>query len=328
MEALYVTGLCHGRTGNATLGARYIRQAMSLKPDLEDYDILRDCLVQQGIRNQASLWESRFFQYRLFQAVDAFLISYPKCGRTWLRMLLGKYMLGPDGKGDPLEIRTITADSPGFRTLEVSHDDYPHWKPADKVFANKRAYAGKKVIFLARDPRDAIVSYYFQYTLRNDKELANDRNFRGSLSDFVRHRIGGLASLVAFYNVWAANRHVPADFLLVTYEDMRADTRKVLLNIVSFLGWPAREAGFVDAVVGFGSFQNMRRLEETNALANQRLQAPADGNPEGFKVRKGKVGGYADYLTDADIRYIDDYLQDNLDDYFSQYKRPAILPAA
>lgn len=320
VDALYLAGLCLGHTGNRPAGIEWITRAMSLKPALADYDNMRNALIQRGVSDEMKFREELYFQYRLFQSVDAFLISYPKCGRTWLRMLLGKYVIGENGVEDPLEILELTSANPDFRTLEVSHDDYPQWKRADRIFTNKQAYADKRVIFLARDPRDVLVSYYFQYTRRGARQLANDREFNGTPSEFVRHEIGGLRSLVAFYNVWAKNRSVPADFLLVTYEDMIKDAGSVLLRIVAFLGWPMRGGAWIEDIVAFGSFDNMRKLEETNALNNERLKAPDNGDPESFKVRKGKVGGYRDYLTDEDCRYVDDYLRDNLDDYFSVYK--------
>lgn len=318
-EALYLIGLCHGRTGSPNVGIKFIKQAVSLKPELENYDILRDRMIQQSVTNPTDFWEVRFFQYLLFQHTDAFLISYPKCGRTWLRMLLGKYVLGPDGQGNPLELLRLTRANPEFCSLEVTHDDFPHWKRADRIFTNKQAYAGKKVIFLVRDPRDTLVSYYFQYMRRGDRFLANDKTFDGSLSDFVRHEIGGLRSLVAFYNVWAVNRDIPAGFLLVTYEDMKKDVRKVLRDMIGFLDWPIRNADFIDEVVAFASFDNMRKMEETDALNDARLKAPDNQDPESFKVRKGNVGGYRDYLTEEDILYIDEYMQENLNEYFSFY---------
>lgn len=324
METLYLTGLCHARAGNPEIGITFINQAISVKPELENYDFRRDLLIQRAVIDNASLWDERFNQYCLFQAVDAFLISYPKCGRTWLRALLGKYVLGARREGDPLELFELTRSLPDFCTLEVSHDDYPHWKSCNKIFTNKKAYAGKKVIFLVRDPRDVLVSYYFQYTKRGDKYQANDKDFDGSISNFIRHDIGGLRSLVSFYNVWAANRNVPSGFLLVTYENMQRDTRGNLLDIVAFLDWPKRDAAFVDDVVSFGSFENMRKLEETNALNSARLRPPRDNDPEGFKVRRGKVGGYTDYLTKDDIRYIDEYVDQNMDEQFSFYKSTSV----
>jgi len=320
-DALYLIGLCHCHDGSPEVGIKFIKRALALKPEFEDYDLLREVMIHQGITKHADLWEARFLQYLLFQDVDAFLVSYPKCGRTWLRLLLGKYVLGENETlSDPLEILRLTQARADFSTLEFSHDDYAHWKRPDQIFANKQSYADKKVIFLTRDPRDVLVSYFFQYTKRGDKDLANDAGFEGSLSDFIDHDIGGLRSLVAFYNVWAENRGVPDDFLLITYEDMHKDIGEVLGQVIRFLDWPPRENGFVEDIVESVQFGEMRKLEESNALNSPRLAPPADGDTEGFKVRKGKVGGYTDYFSEDDIRRIDEYLLRNLDDFYSIYK--------
>ena len=131
---------------------------------------------------------------------------------------------------------------------------------------------------------------------------------------------GGVRNVVAFYNVWAENRNVPEGFLLTTYEDMIKNARKVFTECLDFLGWPKRSDAFIDEVVNFGHFDNMRKLEETNAFNNFRMMPPKDGDPEGFKMRKGKVGGYVDYMSKDDIAYVNDYLSANLDNYYRVYK--------
>ena len=35
------------------------------------------------------------------------------------------------------------------------------------------------------------------------------------------------------------------------------------------------------------------------------LRAGRDADPEAFKVRRGKVGGFRDYLSDDDVAWID-----------------------
>ena len=319
VEAVYLLGLCMCRMDNPEIGIQLIEEAVVLKPELEVYDFQKESLVQQGVTNIADLLEARFQMYLQHQSINAFLISYPKCGRTWLRLLFGKYVIGEGGKESPLEVLELTRANPEFSSLEITHDDYPHWIPVDKLFTDKRAYVGKKVIFLVRDPRDVLVSNYFQYTKRKDMEKIGDI-FGDSLSAFIRHNIGGLRSVVAFYNVWAENRAVPEDFILVTYEDMIKDARKVFSGCLEFLGWPKRPDAFIDEVVDYGRFDNMRKLEETNAFNSARLKPPEDGDPEGFKMRKGKVGGYVDYMSEDDIVYVNDYLAANLDDYYGMYK--------
>ncbi len=63
-----------------------------------------------------------------------------------------------------------------------------------------------------RDPRDVVVSNYFQFVKRGDGERIGDA-FAGSLSEFLHHDRGSLKSIVTFYNVWARNRAVPKAFM-------------------------------------------------------------------------------------------------------------------
>jgi hypothetical protein len=35
------------------------------------------------------------------------------------------------------------------------------------------------------------------------------------------------------------------------------------------------------------------------------LRTPSSADPESFKVRKGRVGGFRDYLSPEDIEYVD-----------------------
>lgn len=319
LEALYLHGLCLCRAGHRDAGRAAIDRALSMRPALQAYDLERDRLVQQGVSDEVIHWERRLLLYLNYLSVDAFLISYPKCGRTWLRALLGKYVLGNGTDRDPLEVQKLTRADPHFATLAVTHDDEPHWKPPEKLSRDKRAYVGKKVIFLTRDPRDTLVSNYFQYTRRGGAEFTRD-SFAGGISSFIRHDIGGLRGLVGFYNIWAECRSVPAAFLHITYEELTEDTKAVLQRCLDFLQWPQHEPAFLDEVVAFGSFANMRRLEETDALNSVRLRPQQVDDPESFKVRRGKVGGYVDYLSAKDIAFIDAFLDDQLADFYALYK--------
>ena len=56
--------------------------------------------------------------------------------------------------------------------------------------------------------------------------------------------------------------------------------------------------------VTFGRFDNMRRLEQQNSLASERLQPANPDDPESYKTRRGRVGGFTDYLSPEEIAYI------------------------
>jgi len=222
--------------------------------------------------------------------------------------------------GNPLNLTGISLRNPKFPVIDISHDDYPHWKSCYEIFTDKSVYRGKKVIFLVRDPRDVLVSYYFQYTRRNDKTLAGDASFDGTLDDFIRYEIGGLPSIVTFYNVWARQRDIPRKFMLMTYEDLQMDMYRELKRLVKFLNLPDYGKNSMRDAVSKGSFSNMRQLEERQALGDSRLQPHDDYDPDAYKVRRGVVGGYKDYFEAEEIDQINSYINLELDDYYHFYK--------
>lgn len=235
----------------------------------------------------------------LSRRCDAFLISFPKCGRTWLRVMLGHAMADAAGikVGNPMRFTKAEAVAPGVPRILATHDDSPQNKPADTVLRSKRAYSGTKVVFLVRDPRDVIVSLYFHVTRRRG------RHYDGTISDFVRDRNGSLASLLAFYDAWIAQDDTPV--LLVRYEAMQDDPGRELQRVLEFVGVRGLAEGAVARAVEQASFERLQRAEREGTANTKALRTSKADDPESFKVRRGKVGGYVDYLTPEDIRFVD-----------------------
>ncbi|MCC7272031.1 MAG: sulfotransferase domain-containing protein [Alphaproteobacteria bacterium] len=253
---------------------------------------------------------------------DAFLLEYPKCGRTWLRLMVGRCIERLFGVTlpDATDLAAAAERCPGLPRIAVTHDDDPELKAPAQVARDKRIYRGKRVLLQVRDPRDVVVSYYFQATTRRHAAFPSEP-FRGALAQFVRHPTGGIPAIVAFYNAWAAGRGEPARFLLLAYEDLRADTRVALRATLDLVGLPPLPDADLDAVIADCSFARMRALEAAGAIADPRLRPGDPANPESWKVRRGKVGGYRDYLSEDDVAWIDAYLDRHLDDAYARYKR-------
>jgi hypothetical protein len=108
------------------------------------------------------------------------------------------------------------------------------------------------------------------------------------------------------------------------YEDLLADPHQQFSRMIEFLGWPDLGPDALSDAIEFGRFENMHELETRNTYNNPRLIPPPDGNPEGFKTRRGKIGGYVDYLDDRDIDYLDRYIDEHLDDAYACYKSPPV----
>ena len=107
----------------------------------------------------------------------------------------------------------------------------------------------------------------------------------------------------------------PNDFLLIRYEDMKKDTYKELKKVTSFLGMETDDY-IIKEAVKFGSIDNMRNIEKSDIFKDNRLRAKNPKDKESYKVRKGKVGGYKDYLTKEDIEYIKKRISLNLNKCF------------
>ena len=325
VDALYMKGVALLQEGQAAQGEAALQAATALAPLIADCAHLDAMCRRQNKASPANIAYVRYKEFKALQNTDAFIISYPKCGRTWLRLLLGKYLQQQFGLREDammLELHALTRNIAGLPRVDFSHDDRPQLKPAAEIDRDKRRYRGKKVVFLVRDPRDVLVSYYFQYTRRGAQELAGEAPFTGTMSDFIRHPIGGIDNIVAFYNVWAEQRAAPADFMLLRYEDLHSDPVANLRRLAAFLGFPKVDDAALERVLSYGSFDHMKRIERDNLLKSPRLEAPDSADPESFKVRKGRVAGYGEYLSAEDVAYLDEKIA-GLDDLYAGYKTRA-----
>ncbi len=260
-------------------------------------------------------WWKRQRRRWLMRHADVHIISFPKCGRTWLCLMIAKALEFHHGVAvdNPLKLRRYRRRIPGLPLILQHHDGGPEFKRVEELEQDKGLYAGKRVLFLVRDPRDVTVSAYFQKTKRNI-------NFQGSLKDYVYHPVGSIATNIAFYNIWAWNRHLPETFLLMTYEGLHADASRELRRAMELIGVTDITDETLQRAVDACRFDQMRRLEAANALGSKRL-APRDAADEStYKTREGRVGGHAKYLDPEEIAYMDRLIDQELDPLYAQYR--------
>jgi hypothetical protein len=253
-------------------------------------------------------------------------VSYGKCGRTWLNAMLSRYF--QQRYGLP-ECRLFNFDNlhrlnPAIPTVLLTHDNYIR----DFVLSGcrKSAFYRKPTSLLVRHPADVATSLFFhwQYRMRPEKRLLNRFPPQGtdiSIYDFAMHPTV-LPFIVRYMNEWA--REIPRveNLLLTRYEDLRADPDKELRRVLRWMGEAPDDTQIEDAV-GFAAFENLRKLEERAAFTgHRRLQPGAPDNPDSYKVRRAKVGGYRDYFDDDQVRTIEDYLDASLDPLFDYRRRP------
>ncbi len=251
---------------------------------------------------------------------DALIISYPKCGRTWFRMMLSRALALHTGSDDVDYLATdVLGGSQGdLPHIRLSHDGAPNWKTAARLPTSKRRYRHKKVVLIVRDPRDVVVSMYFERTKR-------ERAYAKSLGEFLREPVGSLSTILQYYNIWAKEHSTPKGFCLVRYEDMHARPEEELRRVLDFLDIDVSDAHISEAVE-FAAFDNMRQMETRGDFKSGRLRPRDPDDKESYKTRRGKVGGFVDYVDDDDMKWIDGQIATTLDPFFG-YSRPAAVGA-
>jgi alcohol sulfotransferase len=259
-------------------------------------------------------------QLQRLQAADVAVVSFGKSGRTWLRVMLSRLL---QEKYDLPRTDLLLFDSahkinPALPQIFFTHDNYIRDFTGEPD--SKRPFYHTPVVLMARDPRDVAVSQFFQwkFRLKPGKAELNGYPEPGSDTDLFEFVTGGnsggsLQAVVEYLNLWAAESTKLERFFLLRYEDLRADPQGELTRLLAFLQLEATPDQ-VAAAVEHASFENMKKIEGSQKLVSGGRMAPRDrSNPDSYKVRRAKVGGYRDYFSDEQAAIIDRLLEESLD---------------
>jgi len=261
-------------------------------------------------------------EYRKLRLADGVIVSFGKSGRTWLRVMLSRFYQVKYGIGERhlIGFDNLHKKNRAIPKLFFTHDNYLKDYTGNRD--SKADFYDKKVVLLIRNPLDVAVSQFFQwkYRMRPGKKALNRYPEHGTdieIYDFLIDPDAGLVKIIDYLNLWAREAGKIKDLLIVRYEDMRSNTGEVLEKIVTFLGTPGEQDQIQEAV-RFASVENMRNMEtkRTFWLSGSRMVARDKSNPNSYKVRKAKVGGYRDYFDDKQIQTLNRLVADRLDSIF------------
>jgi len=267
-------------------------------------------------------------QYAKLRRADVVVVSFGKSGRTWLRVLISRFFQVRDNLPERMLIGfdNFHRRRPAIPKIFFTHDNY--LKDYSGEGDSKAAYRGRKVVLLVRHPADVGVSQFFQWRFRMKphKKALNDYpsdDGEMSVATFLQQEGGGMPRIVAFLNAWARELRQNNDILVVRYEDLRSDPETQLARLLDFIGTPGLPEQVAEAV-RFASFDNMRKLEEKRTfwLSGGRMVPRNRGNLDSYKVRRGKVGGFRDYLEEAEIEQVEKQLENTLAPVYGYTQAP------
>lgn len=258
-------------------------------------------------------------RWRRVRAADVVFVSHTKSGRTWLRLMVSHLFHARFGvPADHLlvfdEFHRLDARVPRIYFLGHFAEERT---PTGRTWAEELR-PEQKVVLLARDPRDVAVSFYHHMRDRmTTVELwrkgvhRRDEIATRDLFDVMRDERLGVPRVIRFLDGWRRALAGRPATLIVRYEDLRADAEGELRRIADLLG-----AGYGDAeiarAVAFASFDHMRQLEQQGLFASERLRPADPDNPQSFKVRRGRVGGYRDLLEPGQRERLDALVRERL----------------
>ncbi len=273
------------------------------------------------IPKPAWMWASH--RYRAWReshdarSCDVMILSRAKSGRTWLRAMLSRLYQQHYGleEAQLIEFDSFHRQNAAIPTIYFTHGHYLRGRFASERW--RAVFGNRKILFLVRHPCDVAVSEYFQSTRRASahKVELHRVNRDVSMYDFVMQGPVGLPAIVDYLNGWAPVVGGHENALVVRYEDVRRRPSELLGSVVDFLEAPFSKDEVSEAV-DFAAFENLKQLERMNFFKNSRLTPKDPDDPDSFKVRRGKVGGYVDYFDDEQIAEMEALVMTRLDPVF------------
>lgn len=215
---------------------------------------------------------------------DLFVVSYPKSGNTWLRLIVGKILFKNLNYNnldkfipEPYFYResAYIQTKDNFRIFK-SHDYFDH--------------RFKKVIYVIRDPREVLVSsYFFQIKIGSIIKNYSKRLF---VREFLRGKFN------ANFGNWEQNvgswfGSKKSQIIFVKYEDLISNTKSEIIKIAKFLGKNLSKKK-LNSIVKKTSFNNLKKNEK-EVLLNWR--SIKKNNSDIFFFRSGKTNSWKNFLT-------------------------------
>ena len=203
---------------------------------------------------------------------DLALISFPKSGRTWLRVMLDSSALN--------------------KKYSIDHG---------KVIAGRFQFSEIKThrikdvrcIYLLRNPIDTAVSYYYHRIYRDGLK------YNGSIDDFCLENVD---PIVQHHN--AVINADWKDLCIIQYEKLKTDGFNELKKIFAFANVDISKDE-IRNMISVGDFNKMKNYHKDHRYMGRGYRLVAsNGKPQAMKVRKGIMYGYRDELKKETIKQL------------------------
>ncbi|XP_064485748.1 sulfotransferase ssu-1-like [Ornithodoros turicata] len=261
---------------------------------------------------------------------DVFVVTYPKCGTTWMQHIV--YYIFSNGT-PPKDSDEFDSKTPFFEYMgQEAVDNLP--RPAaikTHLAFNKQPYSkDAKYIYVARNPFDCCISFFHHVRFFPMYDYED-----GTFDEFFEEFLRGEVDFGDYFDhllSWYPHRHDP-NVLFLTFEDLKNDTRTWIQKVADFLGKEygerlRNEPEVMEKILQYTSVEYMKKtVNPVMTRLDQKFQGlPRDQWPRwaqrflrgcgdllqkqsvGTFVRKGEVGDYKTELTQDQVKRMKEYI--------------------
>uniref|UniRef100_A0A131XYD4 Putative sulfotransferase n=1 Tax=Ixodes ricinus TaxID=34613 RepID=A0A131XYD4_IXORI len=256
---------------------------------------------------------------------DVFIVSYPKCGTTWMQHIVYNIFNGRSPPSNAMDAFRVMPFLELQGAESIAEMPRPGAIKTHMPFRFQPFSKDAKYFYITRNPYDCCVSFFY-----HTKGMPEYNFTEGTFDEFFEMFIEGKADFGDYFDhllSWYEHRHDPNVFFL-TYEDLKKDTAAWVLKIADFLGeeYGRRlrdDQGALDQVMKKTQVGSMKKNvnEGLESFIDQINAIPEDKRPRWLQltmeamgeealnkpmmsdfVRKGVVGDWRSHFSAEQVR--------------------------